>query len=243
MHAEDLYGGICLFDGAGDSADEASAADGGDDDLDARMLLQDFEAESSLPCDDGVVVESMNQREAFLLTLLDCLFVGFVIVCTVQEDLGAIGASRRNFRERRRQRHDDARRNLMASSMVGDALCMVTRGGGYHSPVSLFLGEGQEFVQGAALFKRSGTLLVIEFEKDGVIGETGKCFRMRARRNANVGTNSFESRLDIGKLDHDAGAAILLHLRTRVGVGMSFRNSCTTKDTKVHKGVPLNVGG
>src|ERR1039458_4076130 len=58
--------------------------------------------------------------------------------------------------------------------------------------------------------QRTGALLVIEFEKDRVVGETGKCFRVRARRNANVGTNSFESRLDIGKLDHDAGAVILL---------------------------------
>ena len=63
-------------------------------DLDAGMLLQDFEAESSLPGDDCVIVEGMNQGQAVLLALLDCLFVGLVIVGAVQHDLGAVGASR-----------------------------------------------------------------------------------------------------------------------------------------------------
>ncbi len=83
----------------------------------------------------------MNQGEAFLLALLDCLFICLVIVRTVQEDFGAVGASRRNFRERRRQRHDDASRDLVASGVVRDALRMVARGGSDHAPASLFLCE------------------------------------------------------------------------------------------------------
>ncbi len=109
MHAEYLDRGICLFDRAGDSADEASATDRRDDDFDIGMLLQDFESESSLPCDDGIVVEGMNQGEAVVLALLDGLFVGFVVVGAVQHDFGAIGARGGNFGERRGQWHDDAR--------------------------------------------------------------------------------------------------------------------------------------
>jgi len=39
------------------------------------MLLQNFQAESSLPGDDCVVVESMDERQAVLRTLLDRLVV------------------------------------------------------------------------------------------------------------------------------------------------------------------------
>ncbi len=231
-----LHRGICLFDGAGDSADQASATDRRDDDFDAGMLLQNFEAESSLPRDDGIVVEGMNQSQAVGLALLDRFFVGFVVVGAVQHDLGAVGACRGNFGERRGQRHDDAGCDLVASGVVGDALGMIAGGGCDHAVGAFFLVKREQFIQRAALFECAGALLVVELEEDGVIGEAGECFRMRAGRNADVGADSIESGLDIGELDHDGGAVILLHLRTRVGAGIRFRNSCTTKDTNVRDG-------
>ena len=74
MNSENLYLRIRLFHRAGDTADESSTADGSDNDLDVGMLLQDLEAERSLPGDDSVIVEGMNERQRFLTARFDALF-------------------------------------------------------------------------------------------------------------------------------------------------------------------------
>ena len=139
LHAEHLHGWICFFDGAGNASDEASAADGSDDDFDARMLLQNFEAKSSLPGDHGVVVERVNQSEVVLCALRDCLFIGLVVVGAVQDDFCTVGACCRDFRERRGKRHDNARIDLVASGVIGDTLRMIAGGGRDHSVRAFFL--------------------------------------------------------------------------------------------------------
>ncbi len=211
LYSENLYSGICFFDGAGDAADEASSTNGRNDDFDAGMLLQDFQAESSLPCDDGVVIEGMNQGEAVLLALRDSLFVGLVVIRTVQHDFGAVGARCRDFGERSRQRHYDASFDFVASGVVGDALRVIAGGCGDHSTGPFIPIEGEELVQSAALFERSGALLVIELEENGIVGETGERFRVGAGRDADVRANSVEGGLDVRKLDHDGDGVILLY--------------------------------
>ncbi len=93
--------------------------------------------------------------------------------------------------------------NLVASRVVGDALRMVAGGGGDHAASAFLAGEREQFVQGAPLFESAGALLVVELEKDGIVGKAGKCFRVSAGGDADVGANSVESGLDVGKLDHD----------------------------------------
>ena len=209
LNSEDLHSRISFLDGAGDSADESTAADGRYDDLDVGMLLQNFESESSLPGDDRVVVEGMNQGQTFLLALLDGLFVGLVIVGPVQHDLRAIGASRRNFGERCGERHHDSRLNLMASRVVSDPLRMIAGRCGDHTAGTFIMVKSEQFVQRSPLFESAGALLIIELEEDRIVGKPGKCLRVGAGRDANVRPNSVERGLDVRKLDHDAGAGIL----------------------------------
>ena len=84
LHSEDLHRRVRLFHGAGDAADQPSAADGNDDGFDVGMLLQNFEAERSLPRDDGIVIEGVDEREAIVFGSLDRLLVGFIVVRAVQ---------------------------------------------------------------------------------------------------------------------------------------------------------------
>ena len=54
---------IGLLHRASDAANQAAAADRDDDGFDVGMLLQHFQADSSLPGDDRVVVEGMNEGQ------------------------------------------------------------------------------------------------------------------------------------------------------------------------------------
>ena len=200
LHSENLNRWIGFFDRAGDSANEPSAADGRDNDLDVRMLLQDFQSQSSLPGDDRVVVESVNQRQSVLPALLDGLFVGFVVIGAVQHNFGAVSASRRNFRQRRGKRHHDARLDVVPSRVVRDALRMIAGGGGDHATGAFIASQREQFVQRAALFESSGALLVIELQENGIVGQAGKCFRVRAGRDANVSANSVRERTGCRKV-------------------------------------------
>src|ERR1039457_3254480 len=78
-----------------------------------------------------------------------------------------------------------------------------------HAAKALLRAESEKFVQRGAFLEGAGTLLVVEFEEDGIVGKAGKRFRVRAGRDTDVGANSIECRLDVGKLDHDAGVIIL----------------------------------
>jgi hypothetical protein len=55
---------MALLDGAGDAADEPAAADGDDDGFEVGDLLQQLEADGSLPRDDLVVVKGVQEGEA-----------------------------------------------------------------------------------------------------------------------------------------------------------------------------------
>ena len=118
----------------------------------------------------------------------------------MQDDLGAVGASRRNLGERRGERHDDARADLVASRVVGDALRMIAGGCGDHAAGAFVRSESEQFIQRAALFESSGALLVVEFEEDGIVGEAGKCFRVSAGRDADVRANSVRERTGCRKV-------------------------------------------
>lgn len=78
-------------------------------------------------------------------------------------------------------------KSLCGSVCVERALCPL--------PLTLTLGrtccvEGEQLIQRSTLFEGARTLLIIELEKDGIAGEAGKCLRMRAWPDANVGANS-----------------------------------------------------
>jgi hypothetical protein len=174
------------------------------------MLLENFEAKSSLPGDDGVVVESVDQSKVILFALRDRLFVGLVIVGAVQDDFCTVGACCRDLRERRGERHDNTRIDLVASGVIGDTLRMIAGGGRDHTVGAFFLIERKQFVQGTALFEGTGALLVVELEEDGIVGEAGEGFRVSAGRDADVGANPVEGGLDVGELDHYARPVIFL---------------------------------
>ena len=66
LHSKNPDSGIRFFHRAGNAADQPASTDRRDDRLDIRLLLQNFQSQRSLPGDDGIVVESVNQSQMVL---------------------------------------------------------------------------------------------------------------------------------------------------------------------------------
>jgi hypothetical protein len=77
----------------------------------------------------------------------------------------------------------------MSSRVVGNSLRVISGGGSNHSALALFLGQREQLVQRASLFESSSSLLIVQLEKDGIVRKPGKCFGVRARRDANIGAD------------------------------------------------------
>jgi hypothetical protein len=96
LDADDANFRMALLDGAGDAADEPAAADGDDDGFEVGDLLEQLEADGSLPCDHLVVIEGMQEGEAVSAALADRFGAGLVVVGAVEDR-----RPRRNSRWRR----------------------------------------------------------------------------------------------------------------------------------------------
>ena len=101
MNADDFNLRLQPLHGTPDTADQPSAADGDENHIQRRILLQKFQPERALSRNDLIVIERMDERGVSLLTLLDCRFAGLVIVRAVQDDIRAVGAGRGELDERR----------------------------------------------------------------------------------------------------------------------------------------------
>src|SRR5579871_3230480 len=86
--------------------------------------------------------------------------------------------------------------------MVGHALGMVSGGCGNHPASPFVRTHGQQLIESAPFFERTGTLLVIQLQIDGIMSESGKSLRTRARGDADIGADSAERSLYVGELNH-----------------------------------------
>src|SRR5258707_7636379 len=102
------------------------------------MLWQRLRSDRVMAGDDYVVVEGVNEREAFGCTSAHGFYTGFVIVRAVQNYVRAVAPCRGDFDERRRQRHANQGADSQFPGMVGNALRMIAgRGGDYSAPTFL----------------------------------------------------------------------------------------------------------
>ena len=67
--------------------------------------------------------------------------------------------------------------------MKGYALGMIAGAGGDDSALALGFAEGEELVEGPALFERAGALEILELQVQGESGELGEVMRELAGRD------------------------------------------------------------
>ncbi len=170
MHADDPDLRVRLLDCACNSADQPTATDGDDDRLEIRHLLHHFEANGSLPCDHGRVIEGVQEGHAQRLSPAHGLGASFVVIGSVQDHLRAEAPGSGHLDQRRHQGHHDLGPNAALGGMVSHRLRVVPGAGGDHAAALFLFAQCQDLVQRAAFLKRPGTLQIVQLEKHLLAG-------------------------------------------------------------------------
>ncbi len=166
LDAEDLHVGAQALDGGGDAAEEASAGDGSEDEIDVGELFDDFEAAGGLAGDDLLVVVGRNDDVAVpaneFFGLGETLAGGDADV----DDFGAVGESGRALDGGGVRRHDDHCFRADLARSVGDALGVVAAGVGDDAAGDFFRRELEDLVGSAAELEAADGLEAFGFEPD-----------------------------------------------------------------------------
>ena len=86
--------------------------------------------------------------------------------------------------------------------MKRDRHAMISRAGGNHAAAGIFGREGQESVQRAPLFERTGQLQVFELEKYLTAGHSADRFRVSERREIDLLLDALAGFFDIDEGNH-----------------------------------------
>jgi hypothetical protein len=168
--ADNADGGALFLDGAGNAADEAASADGDDDGLEVGHLLQQLQADGALSGDDGVVIEGVEEDEAFGVAAAAGFIDGFVEIVAVEDDFGSVVAGRGDFDQRREDGHADLRADAVLGGVIGDGLGMIAGGGGDDAAGAFVRGHGEDSVESAALLKGACHVEIFHLQIERVVG-------------------------------------------------------------------------
>jgi hypothetical protein len=202
LDANDFDLGIGFLEGAGDAADEATAADGNEDGFDEGVLAEDFETDSALAGDDSGIVEGVNEGEAFGGGAAFGLGEGLIKALAEEDDLAAEVFGGVDFRDGGMLGHVDDGADAEAGSVVGEALAVVAGRGADDAAGALFGRQEEELIEGAALLEATGHVEVFELEVDGVAGEGGEGFGELAGGDGDGGADALVGSFDVLVLDH-----------------------------------------
>src|SRR5215472_4927595 len=153
------------LDRGGNTGDEPSAADGGEDGRDFRYVFDDFESDGALTGNDLFIVVGWNHD----VSVAGGEFFGFRLALvgarTDQDDFRSEFGGGFALDEGRVAGHHDDGFHPERAGRIGDALGMIAAGVGDHRALALGCGEGSDFVIRSAEFESADGLLVFGLEK------------------------------------------------------------------------------
>src|SRR5215475_2955817 len=162
--ADDADIGAFFLNCDGGAADQPASAHRHHDGVELHVFFEQFQADRSLPRDDGFIVEGMNERHPPFRRDVSSMSERLVIIRAVQHDLAAQVARVHDLDQRRGPGHDDGRFNSEPRRVIGHALRVIARAGGDDAGPFFGLAQLQKFVERAALFETLGHLQVFELE-------------------------------------------------------------------------------
>ena len=180
LHADDAAVGLQALHGVGEAGDEPTAADGHEDHVHIRQLLQNLQADGALAGHDAVIVEGMDEGEALLVPQAHGLSVGIVVHAGDEDHVRAIAAGGLDLGKGRALR--DAYRGLDAHIAGGEghALGVVAGGAGDDAALLLLVGKGGDLVVRAPELERAGLLQAVGLQVKVTAGDDA--FRLDHRR-------------------------------------------------------------
>ena len=202
LHAEDLDARVRLLDGDRDARRHSAAADGDDDRLEVRVLLEELEADRPLAGDDEVVVEGVDEH--LVLGGLDLLRAveRFVEVRAVEDDAGAVAPGAGDLHQRRGLRHHDGGVNAEPLRVIGDRLRVVPGARANDAAAALFAGERHELIAGAALLEGARHLQVLELEPELAARRARERLAVGAGRDEDAVGDALAGGFDVLKGEH-----------------------------------------
>ena len=153
LHAVDFYLGVQRLDGARNAGNQPAAADGADDRIHIRQLIENFQTDCALTGDNFLIVEGVDEGHAGFLLQLAGVVVGVVIRALNEADLRAEGFGGFDLADRRAVGHTDNRLDTHAGRGERDTLRVVARGAGNNAGFALFLVQLADFIVCAAQFE------------------------------------------------------------------------------------------
>ena len=158
----------------GDAGNEPAAADGNDDRVESRDVVQDFESRGSLPGDNFLVVIGMDENQPVARRAFQGEGLDGVDAVAPQFDPRAKRLGAADLGEGGAFGHHDGRRNAEPLGVIGDALRMVAGGHRDHAALFFVRGQAVELDQRAAILEGSGALQGFELEIDIGVEQIGK---------------------------------------------------------------------
>ena len=188
LRAVDFHPGRQVPDGLGHTADQASAADGDDDGVQAGFLFRDLQTGRSLAGHDEFVVIGRDQGSAFLVP--DLRGDAETLRHFALHDLGPQGTDRLHLDGRSCLRDDHGGRDPQHFRAVGDGLSVVSGRSADDASLKLFLREGEDLVHGAAHFEGACDLEVLELHVDPAAETAVQVLQRDQRRVVDIGADT-----------------------------------------------------
>ena len=164
LHAVDFYLGTQALDGKRHAGNQTAAADGHDDRIHIGQLVEDLQADGSLPRDDQLVVIGVDEGHAGLLLQFHGAVMGVVVGALDQLDLCAQPLGAFHFHNGGTIRHTDNALDAHAGGGQRHALRVVARRAGDDALGTFFRRKLADFVVRAAHLEAAGDLQVLSFQ-------------------------------------------------------------------------------
>ena len=162
------------LDGKGDAGDQSAAAHRHHHSVHIRQLVEDLQANGSLPGDDLLVIVRVDKGHVVLLLQLHGLVVGFVVGAGHKADLRAQIFGVFHLHQGCAVRHTDDAADAAPGSRQRHALRMVARRAGNDALGALLLGKLADLIISAPHLKAAGGLQVLSLEVQlAVLGQLG----------------------------------------------------------------------
>ena len=164
LHADNAALGPQVLHRVGQPRDQSAAADGHEDHIHVRQLLQDLQADGALSGHNAVIVEGVDERQSLLVPQAHRLGIGVVVHAGYQYHVGAVAAGGLDLGDGRALRDADGGLDAHVPGGESHALGVIAGGAGDDAPFLLLVGEGGDLVVRAPQLERAGFLQAVRLQ-------------------------------------------------------------------------------
>ena len=146
LHADNFYVGVEQLGQGGHTRRQPAAADGHQDHVHIRQLLQNLQTDGALTGHDPIVVKGMDKGQPLLVPQAHGLGIGVVIHAVHQHHVGPIAAGGLDLGNGGGGGDADGGGDLHIPGGKAHALGMVACGAGDNAPALLLVGQGGDLI-------------------------------------------------------------------------------------------------